>query len=112
MEYYRNNPVDLFINTSSSEGLPVSIMEASSFGIPTIATNVGGTGEIVRDGETGFLLNADVSPKELADKIEQFALLPEGKKKLLRTNCRTLWMDEFHAATNYERFAQNIQPVS
>lgn len=111
MEYYRNNPVDVFINTSSSEGLPVSIMEASSFGIPTIATNVGGTGEIVRDGETGFLLKADVSPEELADKIKQFALLPEDKKKLLRKNCRSLWMDEFNAATNYERFAKNIQPV-
>lgn len=112
MEYYRNNPVDVFINTSSSEGLPVSIMEASSFGIPTIATNVGGTGEIVRDGETGFLLKADVSPEELAKKIKQFALLPEDKKKQLRKNCRTLWMNKFNAATNYEQFAQKIQPVS
>ncbi len=111
MEYYRNNPVDVFINTSSSEGLPVSIMEASSFGIPTIATDVGGTGEIVRDGETGFLLKADISPEQLADKIKQFALLPEDKKKLLRKNCRSLWMSEFNAAGNYERFAKNIQPL-
>jgi len=44
LNYYASNPVDVFINTSSSEGLPVSIMEAMSFGIPVIATNVGGTG--------------------------------------------------------------------
>ena len=39
--------IDLFINTSSSEGVPVSIMEALSVGIPIIATDVGGTKEIV-----------------------------------------------------------------
>src|SRR5690606_35919751 len=42
-DFYRYNPVDLFINLSSSEGIPVSIMEAISCGIPVVATNVGGT---------------------------------------------------------------------
>ena len=66
MKYYQKHPVDWFINTSSSEGLPVSIMEACSFGIPVIATDVGGTSEIVREGETGFLLDADFKPEDLA----------------------------------------------
>ena len=46
LNFYRQNYIDLFINLSSSEGIPVSIMEAMSFGIPVIATNVGGTSEI------------------------------------------------------------------
>ena len=46
----------MFINLSSSEGIPVSIMEAQSFGIPVIATNVGGSGEIVVS-ETGVLVD-------------------------------------------------------
>ena len=36
-------PYHVFLNVSSSEGVPVSIIEAMSFGIPCIATNVGGT---------------------------------------------------------------------
>ena len=47
LDYYKNNIIDIFINLSASEGIPVSIMDAISFGIPCIATNVGGTGEIV-----------------------------------------------------------------
>jgi len=42
-DVYRENNIDVFINTSKSEGLPVSIMEAQSCGIPIIATSVGGT---------------------------------------------------------------------
>lgn len=110
MKYYQTNPVDFFINTSSSEGLPVSIMEACSFGIPAIATDVGGTREIIRDGETGFLLNADVTPDELAEKIRSTALLPTETKQELSKNCRSLWLKEFCAEQNFARFAQDIMP--
>jgi len=111
MQYYQNNHVDLFVNTSSSEGLPVSIMEACSFGIPGIATDVGGTKEIIRDGETGYLLNADITAEELADKIKSVALLPDEKIQELRTNCRSLWMRDFCAEQNFAKFAQNIKPI-
>ena len=110
MEYYKNNPVDVFINTSRSEGLPVSIMEACSFGIPAIATDVGGTGEIVQDGKTGFLLNADVTPDELSQKIKAAILFPAEKKQLLRESCRSLWLKDFYADSNYAKFAQKIKP--
>ena len=39
-DFYKKENPDLFINLSSSEGVPVSIMEAMSFGIPVIATDV------------------------------------------------------------------------
>ena len=68
-KYYNEHCADLFINVSSSEGLPVSIMEAISFGIPVIATDVGGTGEIVKNGISGFLINRDFETVELAKKI-------------------------------------------
>ena len=50
IDYYLSNNIDLFINTSSYEGIPVSIMEAQSFGVPVIATDVGGNTESVRNG--------------------------------------------------------------
>ena len=43
--YYRAEQVDVFINTSDSEGVPVSIMEAMSYGIPCISRIVGSNAE-------------------------------------------------------------------
>lgn len=41
LDWYKTNKPSIFINVSSSEGVPVSIMESMSCGIPTIATDVG-----------------------------------------------------------------------
>ena len=110
MQYYQEYPVDLFINTSSSEGLPVSIIEACSFGIPSIATNVGGTSEIVKESETGFLLEEAFAPQELADLILFFSGKNKEELQALRSRCRSLWKTQFDAKQNFERFAQEIKP--
>jgi glycosyltransferase involved in cell wall biosynthesis len=47
---------DLSVLTSLSEGLPNTVMEAMSAGVPVVATAVGGTTELIEDGETGFLI--------------------------------------------------------
>lgn len=47
---------DVYILPSYVEGLPVSVLEAMSYGLPVIATNVGGIPEIVKNGENGYLL--------------------------------------------------------
>jgi glycosyltransferase involved in cell wall biosynthesis len=46
---------DIFVNQSYSEGLPTSVMEAASVGLPIIATDVGGTREIITHDESGLL---------------------------------------------------------
>lgn len=104
MTFYQNNFVDLFINVSSSEGLPVSIMEAMSFGIPAIATDVGGTSEIVSDGKNGFLLEANFSLDDLADKIRSFSNLDNAAINVLRQNARKTWEKKFNAEKNYRLF--------
>ncbi|MBW7573593.1 glycosyltransferase [Caproiciproducens faecalis] len=111
MTYYQNHPVDLFVNTSSTEGLPVSVMEACSFGIPTIATDVGGTGEIVCDGKTGFLIEADFTPGRLADAIRSVAEMPWEEKQKLRENCRSVYLSTFCAQDNFAAFANQIKPI-
>lgn len=58
---------DLLILASDSEGLPMSILEAQSFGIPVLCTDVGGCSEIIKDGYNGFIVKKD--PNEIARRI-------------------------------------------
>jgi glycosyltransferase involved in cell wall biosynthesis len=68
---YKSVKPNLFLNLSTSEGLAVSIMEACSFGIPIIATNVGGTPELV--DYNGVLIEKNITPSELAELIRAYA---------------------------------------
>ena len=102
LDYYQHNYIDLFINVSESEGVPVSIMEAFSFGIPAVATNVGGTGEIV-DDSVGKLLDINVSPKEIAETIKSFAVSDISS---YRNNARNRWSELCNARKNYEGFVE------
>lgn len=76
LEYYRNNSIDLIINTSDSEGIPVSIMEAFSFGIPAITRDVGGLREINCGNNGGYLLSANATAQDFANAITNFAKKP------------------------------------
>lgn len=69
-KYYSKSIVDLFVNVSLSEGLPVSIMEAMSYGIPAMATRAGGNHEIVTD-ETGYPIELEISSQKLCEYIEK-----------------------------------------
>jgi glycosyltransferase involved in cell wall biosynthesis len=53
-DYYRS--LDLYLNTSVHEGLPLSVVEAMACGKPVVSAAVGGVPEIVADGEDGFLV--------------------------------------------------------
>lgn len=107
MEYYRNHNVNLFVNVSQSEGLPVSIMEVVSFGTPVIATDVGGTGEIVQP-EVGQLIQEEFVADELAQKIRQYIEMDSPTYQSVRESARHFWIDNYAAATNYRRFYHEI----
>jgi glycosyltransferase involved in cell wall biosynthesis len=68
---------DLFVLSSSQEGMPVAILEALSAGCPVVATDVGGVSEIVREGETGMLVPYG-DPDALAGAIVRMLTNPEG----------------------------------
>jgi glycosyltransferase involved in cell wall biosynthesis len=61
---------DLFVLPSLYEGLPLAVLEAMAAGVPVIATAIGGTDEIVRDGETGMLV-PPADPHALVAAITQ-----------------------------------------
>ncbi|MDN5215969.1 glycosyltransferase [Fulvivirgaceae bacterium BMA12] len=104
IEFYKNNQVTLFLNLSASEGIPVSIMEAASFGIPAIATDVGGVKEIVNE-QTGILVNSDASAESIAQTIISF--IDSDKNSIeFRNGVRNFWKDNFEAEKNYNQFIQ------
>ncbi len=69
---------DLFVNSSVTEGLPVSLLEAMSLGLPAVATDVGGMGEIARlSGAVTLVPPSD--PDSMARALCQAAT---GRQKL------------------------------
>lgn len=98
---------DFLINVSKSEGIPVSIMEAMSFGIPVIATNVGGTSEIVTN-ENGHLLNPTPSLEEICNAIRNFHNLSPNQVTLKKQAAYKTWCESYNAAKNYTQFVEDI----
>jgi Glycosyltransferase len=102
--FYKAQYVTWFVNVSLSEGIPVSIMEAMSFGIPVIATDVGGTREIVSK-KNGYLILENFDPKDLL----QLFVNNTGETYLeKRKNAYTVWMTNFNAEKNYKEFVQRL----
>jgi len=66
--FYRG--LDLYLNTSVNEGIPISVLEAMAHGLPVIAPKVGGLAEIVTDSVDGFLVEGR-NPKDFAEKCIQ-----------------------------------------
>jgi sugar transferase (PEP-CTERM/EpsH1 system associated) len=63
---------DIFVLTSTSEGLPNTVLEAMATGLPVVSTHVGGVVELVDDGRTGLLVRPG-DPGSLAGALEQLA---------------------------------------
>jgi glycosyltransferase involved in cell wall biosynthesis len=99
MEFYRKNHVDLFINVSETEGIPVSIMEAMSFGIPCIATNVGGVSEIVNN-TNGFLVEKHFNTDQVAEFIINYYKLDISNKNAFRDQALNTWRSFYDQETN------------
>ena len=103
--YYLNVPVDLLVNTSESEGVPVSIMEAMSAGVPVVAPDVGGISSLVSD-RCGALLSAHPDEKEITDAMDRVAFA-DGRDNL-RTNARRAIESGFDATRNYADFVASV----
>lgn len=70
-EYYQ--AADIFVLPSYTEGLPLSILEAMSCGLPIITTNVGGIPEVVENGKNGFIIDPGDADK-LKEKLEKITV--------------------------------------
>ncbi len=105
LDFYVNKNADVFVNVSSTEGVPVSVMEALSASIPVIATDVGGTGEIV-DETVGMLIPAIINEDDLANYLLKFYYIPGVKKMELRANAKRRYEESCNADVLNEKFAK------
>jgi glycosyltransferase involved in cell wall biosynthesis len=84
---YRNdvdvllNEIDLLVHTAKQEPLGRVLLEAAAAGVPIIATDVGGTGEILRDGESARLIPPN-DPRKLADTVVDLHDAPQQGLRL------------------------------
>ena len=109
MAHYACQPVDVFLLLSESEGLPVSIQEAASAGVPIIATDVGGVGELVGD-DNGVLLKADATRAVVVEALERVLLNDDFSERLSkRAASHRRWAGGFDAEVNHTRFAKSLK---
>ncbi|MBS3912903.1 MAG: glycosyltransferase [Bacteroidetes bacterium] len=106
-QFYETVPVNLFLSLSFTEGLPISMVEAISFGIPILATDVGGCREIVNE-ETGVLVEVDMENEEIIKSIEHFRDSKWNKPEI-RKGIKQFWAENFDAEKNYKNMVKIIQ---
>lgn len=104
IEFYKNTKIDLFLNVSESEGVPVSIMEAMSCHIPIIAPNIGGIGEMI-DSKSGYLLSNRANIAEIIYALENIMFY---KNETTRTNTYKIFIEKYDAKNNYQFFINEL----
>jgi len=85
---------DVFVLPSRWEGLPISLLEAMSAGLPVIATRVDGVEEVVEQDKHGLLIQPE-SVSELAQAILQLSAVPENQRRSMGEAARNLILESY-----------------
>jgi glycosyltransferase involved in cell wall biosynthesis len=91
---------------SRAENYGMVFCEAASFGVPSLATAVGGITTIVRSGESGFTLPAGSSPEAFADVLEDMVATPALYMRLALAS-----LEDYHARLNWDVFATRMLEI-
>lgn len=99
----------VFVNASQSEGIPVSIMEAMSYGIPAIAPDVGGISDLVNNS-CGYLMPALCSEIDIVKGFDYIRLNKENIN--FNLNSYSQVKEEFNADFNYPEFIKELEKAA
>lgn len=101
-----SNGYDVMVHLSELEGIPVSIMECMSMGIPCIACDTGGISELVND-DNGWKIDVKFDTKNLAHLITRIAANKDviAKKGLAS---RLFWKEHYDASQNFNLFVKEV----
>lgn len=106
--FYKRKEANLFINTSESEGIPVSIMEAMSYSIPVVASNVGGTVEIVKNEYNGYLVDEFRNPVVIASLVQNLIEMSEESYQKYCVAAYETWKTNWNAQQLYKSFSDEL----
>lgn len=105
--FYASTHVDLVLNLSLAEGVPVALMEAISYGIPVLATDVYGNPEVAKDS-AGFVVPKNFAAEGVAQIIAHFRNNPEQQTNM-RNAARQLQEKDFDAGKNFRTFIEALK---
>ena len=101
---------DCVVLPSYREGMPKTLLEAASMGLPAIATDVPGCRQAVVDGETGLLCTVrDAS--SLADTMRRMLLLPAEQRAAMGTTARERIVREFDERIVVGRYMEVVKGI-
>lgn len=100
--------LDMYINTSVHEGIPMSVLEAMSYGLPVVVPKVGGFSEIVEDGVSGFLVDGR-DPGQFTGRI--LDLLQPDRRCSMAKAARQRVVDRFSSEAMARAYYQLYQEV-
>ncbi|MCP9199899.1 glycosyltransferase [Gramella sp. GC03-9] len=104
------NAMDIFMMSSSFEGLPIALLEAMSMECAIVTTNAGGIKEVIRDDKDGFMVDVE-NWMELSEKL---VLLSEDSEKLndLQKAARERVVSEFSLKSMVKNLEENYSELT
>ena len=87
------------------ENNPMTIIEASSMGVPAIGATIGGIPEIIKEGETGYLFKPQ-NASELIDAVKKIESLTTEQYRQMRVNCRAFATATFDPQVLYKKIIE------
>jgi glycosyltransferase involved in cell wall biosynthesis len=96
---------DIAVLPSRAEGLPNAVLEYMAAGLPTIASRVGGNGELIEDGVTGLLVPSEDSAA-LSDALLAVLRDPESARRMAQ-NGREFTIQNF----SFERLVREVDEL-
>jgi glycosyltransferase involved in cell wall biosynthesis len=96
---------DSYLFTTSAEGMPLSLLEATMLGLPTVAPAIGGIVEFI-DNTTGWLVSRADAVDEFVAALEEISIHPAEAAR--RVSCAQQRLIERHSWKNYERVISTV----
>ena len=98
---------DIYLQTSTYEGLPVAVLEAQALGLPAVVTNAVGNRSSIVDGVTGFISSTD-SVSECVEKLRRLIEQPK-LRTTMGTSARERIETEFNVPLMLARYVSNYR---
>lgn len=104
-KWYRN--LDLYIQASVGEGMPISLLQAMSINVPVIGSRVSGTKTLLKKKNVGLLFNNNID--DLAKKISFFYYLSEKRKLIFANSQRRFVLTNHSYKVMFNKYYNEIK---